>query len=332
MIDINSGAVADAMALGDFSLPASDVRNAESQSALADSLVADDESVRPLESFNFDSAAEERSEEEYGEGEEESDDGGFDPDEVGQRFADEYQHEQILNDAQRQQEEQAPVEVTAQDIAESVQATHEFIAEHQLVDVAETATMVSELGLDPARTESAGQSMALLGITSVQRLENAGWNPENVTPLQRAQAQAVHDVVLSEMFGVDPRLSPVANPQAFGADVMFFVDNLMSTINTLGVNATLQQINNNPAWSMAVCNCLRRHFRNNEPIDRETAVQAADSLSKPLQGFARRLAALRQEAPARSSRSRQVGSRFLTHQDLFDDEGETLYRRGHGRL
>src|SRR6202521_1783782 len=204
MIDVNSGAVADAMALGDFSLPASDVRNAESQSALGDSLVADDESVRPLESFNFDSAAEERSEEEYGEGEEESeesDDGGFDADELGQRFADEYQHEQILNDAQRQQQEPAPVEVTVQDIAESVQATHEFIAEHQLVDVAETATMVSELGLDPARTESAGQSMALLGITSVQRLENAGWNPENVTPLQQAQAQAAHDVGLSGMFG-----------------------------------------------------------------------------------------------------------------------------------
>src|SRR3954470_18493292 len=44
---------------------AMDVSRAEEQAAIADSLIADDETVRPLSSFNIDSAADERLAEEW---------------------------------------------------------------------------------------------------------------------------------------------------------------------------------------------------------------------------------------------------------------------------
>jgi hypothetical protein len=247
-----------------------------------------------------------------------------------------------------QQEPQQAVEVTPQEIAARIEQTDAFIAERQLVDPTESAAMASELGIDPAQAPAAGQSLARLGIAAIAVLDQAQWDLANVRPMHGMQLQAVHDEVCKLAGIEDPRLSPVANRQAFGADIMFGIANFFATVSRYGMNASLAQLND-AQQAEAFVNRLRSHFGENQPIDRATALRTVDAFTRPLLSLVRKLDAQRQAAspPRRASASRSAASsrqrttvegkpssvpRMRTNNDLFDAQTLAAYQLDHGRL
>jgi hypothetical protein len=194
--------------------------------------------------------------------------------------------------------------------------------------------------------QAAGYVGALLEVTPAERkrIDKAGWDLGNVRPLHPVQLNAVHDEVCKLIGIADPRLSPVAHREQFGADVLFGVANFLSTVSRYGMNASLSQLND-PRQAESFVNQLRAHFGENAPVDRATALKTVDALTLPLLSMVRKLDAQRQaagpqrrvSAPSSRQRTQVQGHRttvprMRTNNDLFDAGTLAAYQRDHGKL
>jgi hypothetical protein len=242
--------------------------------------------------------------------------------------------------------QQPPAEITPQELTASLERTDAFLAERHLVDASESRELATELGLDPAQAAVAGQSLGRLGISAIAILDQANWDLGNVRPLHPVQLSAVHDEVCKLIGIADPRLSPVAHREQFGADVLFGVANFLSTVSRYGMNASLSQLND-PRQAESFVNQLRAHFGENAPVDRATALKTVDAFTRPLLSMVRKLDAQRQaagpqrrvSAPRMAARQRatvegrrQSIPRMHTNSDLFDPQTLAAYQRDHGKL
>jgi len=361
MIEINSSAVADAASVANWDRPSSDILNSEFQDRLADSLVADDESVRPLSDFDIDSASDERLAEEWANGEQadfaeegtdEAEQPEVDYEEARQEFRDELEFNQILDRAkesiQEQEQPQAeaveftPAEINAQ-IAQLDHDLHEgrlkgFIdlgAAERFTSglTALTSTPgVPETGaaLDAA---AVARPTSWLGVNCIERYIQ-GERLENSTPMHPTAALVLGGELIKGLGG-DPQQTTVQQKQEFAHFAQQAYLNTLAAIDTYGIDAPLHLLTHGEMAQLAGDRLLQIFGPAEATMPPHLALGMGNLFTELVRDHVRAYVAIAQRQQQRTqsgTRTARTRSRFRSNADLFDDEAEQIYRLRKGRL
>jgi hypothetical protein len=338
-IPIESASVADAATFADWERPSSDISNAVFQDRLADSLV-DPEGARPLNSFDVDSASDERMAEEWPNG-----------------FGDEAEgvppggDDELLGDIEAQQQpeyvaeqEQAPdaeTQAEPQSIHDGLQALDATIEQYQLNDPESagefTNAFCDAFGVNAVTAgvdaQALGNVMSKTALSALNVYEACGGDPSRVQPIPEEAAQAfTREFVKS--WGLDPREVQV-DAQGLTNTVLGGVLNFLHTYQSFNGRVTDMDQLNSADNAVHYLGGILRAFGIDAVPDRAIAIRFADACGNYLLNFLGKVQQIQQPAPKASRSSRRGGnspSRFQSNRDIFDDEAEEMYRREHGRL
>lgn len=351
-IDINSQSVADALSVADTDRPYSDISNSDFQSKLVDSLVADDESVRPMASYDIDGVSDERLEEEwpnesvdiFEQDTEQAEPQDFDADALGQQFADEYEHEQLLNKAQgavQQQEQQEPaaVEWTPREAYRASQDLERQVVESGLTNpesAERLAASLESVGMDASTVNAPALDIFLAKVESsgLDAYRQSGGDMSNLAPIQTAIAQEVH-----EQFNVAWRMEPTTPGDAQLVSRACWLGNFgfHKAVDDFGIDAPIYKLNPGQGAEMVVNAIAQAKGYAGPPLPREYCVQITNPIVERWREQLRQRLAneaesgeTEQQQPARQTR--RATSRFSTNRDIFDSQAEELYRARRGKL
>ena len=350
MIDINSPAVADATSLADFSKPSSDVTNSSFQDALADSLVAEGESV-PLSSIDIDSAADSRMSEEWESG---FDDEPAEPEQYANSEQDDEQraeppefddeHNAILDDAEQylaQQQAEANRPLTPAELNAGIQQLGERADQLGMNDQTAAQTLAYNLSVpfgaapNTIDSQALGSVMSKTVLSALDIYTANGGNLEGLGGIPPAAAQAFTSDLLSAMH-VDPRMASV-DSNALASLVLGATLNVVDTVNRYGLDARVENFNDPRVAEFFVSN-LYRAFGVDAPVNRAEALHIADSFAKYVMSGLRQASARQVQPQPQRSGKRQAASRsgkvlpWNSNRDVFDEEAITYYREQHGKL
>jgi hypothetical protein len=324
-------------------LAGSDIRNAEFQSSVADSLV--DPSYAVPFTNSVDSVADERLVEEFP--------NGFDGDEVSEQEDDQLStippggDEDLLGDldaeqSDTEQEEAQEIEeqreLTVPEVQAGIEQLGEAVEQLGLNDASAAQQLAYDLtvpfGADPGSidAQALGSTMSKAVLSALQTYQDSNGQLENLGPVPALAAQAFSSDFLRAC-GMDPRMSGVDSQRLANtmyAGLMNFVD----TVAKHGPTASLDQINT-PEAAEWFANELYRSVGINEQVDRAKALHLADAGGRYVLSLINKLPK-EQEPQPRAQRTRAKRSAgkvpWSSNQDLFDSESVELYKREHGRL
>jgi hypothetical protein len=343
-IEINTESVANALTTADFDRPSSDITNSVSQEAIADSIL-DAPIVGDHRRLSVDTVSDERIFEEWPNQQVDFELEGEQPEQEpeqleteGQEFADD-ELNQILDEAQASIRDEAQPEVlTPAEIAQNLQQLDAAITEHQLVDPMSAQALANDLTLpyggDPRQVDSnlLGSAMAKTVVSALQIFDSCQGDPSkiNENTIPPAAANLFTSEVLRS-FGIDPRLTSV-DSMHLARVALGGMLNFVSTVNEHGLDTSMDRLNS-PEAAQWFGNEVNKAFGINEPMDRQAAIALADGFGRFAVGVMQRLKQVNPPTEVRQSRSRpKPSSRFRSNRDLFDNEGEALYRSRKGRL
>jgi hypothetical protein len=323
--------------------PASDPRNSATKSAIEDSLLGDDNIVGDHRDSNwFESVENGFENDEPMDYETQEPVAEAEPEEA------EYDLEQLepvtseeLQELQpEQQSAQEMREPTASEVTAGLEQLNQDVERLGLNDEGAAQQLAYQLsapfGTSPETvdTKALGSTLSKMALSAAEEWDRIGGDFQALRPISTQAAQVFTSDFLGS-FGVDARLSQV-DPVQFTRLMFGGALNFISAVNQHGLNAPMERLND-PQTAEWFVSELNKCFGINQPVDRQTALHIVDASGRYMLGVLQKLVSQhggRQQSDARPSRARtsQRRSRFQTNQDLFDDEGEELYRRERGRL
>jgi len=326
-IEIRSEAVADAVSMADWSKPASSIENSASQQALADSLldapiIGDHRNPNWLEqtedSFENDEPLDYESSPEQEQPE------PADLDELGQRLRDEYDHNQLLNEAEahlnaQQNQPQAPA--TAQQVYAGIEQLDHATEASGLKEPGQWQPMVealtSSFGADPSCCDGPrlGSALGKCLQSAADLFIQRNGDLTGLGPIHPISAREFASEVLGA-FGGD---ASEADAQGFSQVMLGATLSLLQTAEELGPYATVDRMVN-PANAQAFVDALFGTLGAGQIADPATAMHLARNYAAYVLQGSNRISASNQRQPRQQSASRQVQRQAHSwNEDVFGD-------------
>jgi len=340
-IDFNS--TAEGASLTDWERPSSDVSNSAAQSAIADSILDGDNIIGSHADPNWFEQTEDSFENDepmgYETSPEQEQREPVDLDELGQRLADEHEHNEILNQAEaslHQQENQPAPELTPQQIAANIQQLDEKAEQLGLKDVTSAAQLAYDLTVPfsaaPNSIDSTGlgSTMAKTLLSAVNIYKESGGNISNLGPIHPVAAERFTSDLMRS-FGIDTRMAPV-DSQAIAQTILGGTLAVIATVDQYGWDTPIERLNNAENAQFFADRLFQALGAG--PADRGTALHLADAFAKyvvnGLQQLRRVDAQQREQRPARRQTTQSRRARSW-NEDIFGDP-EVLERLRMERL